>query len=94
MLRNGLPHFALNLAGATYIMALVNTAFCQRLMTLFEGDLLAAIGLAAAVGALTLLLLELIGPSVLQKPVLAVLILISASANYFQTTFGAKRPSN
>ena len=88
MLRNGLPHFALNLAGATYIMALLNTAFWQRLMTLFEGDLLAAIGLAAAVGALTLLLLELIGPSVLQKPFLAVLILISTSANYFQTTFG------
>lgn len=88
MLRNGLPHFALNLAGATYIMALLNTAFWQRLMTLFEGDLLAAIGLAAAVGALTLLLLELIGPSVLQKPFLAVLILISTSADYFQTTFG------
>lgn len=87
-LLNGVPHFVLNLGAATYIMAVLNANFWQRLTALFEGDVIAAMGLATAVWALTLFLLELLGPSLLQKPVLAALILISASANYYQTHFG------
>jgi len=83
-----LSHTALNLIVATYIMALLNFGFWTRLFSaLPEAPLTAAI-FGLAVWALTLLLLELLGPSRLQRPVAAVLIVIAASAQYYERAFG------
>lgn len=86
--RPRLSHLALNLVGATYIIAVLNSGFWARMSEIFGQNpiSLAAFGLAS--WALTLFLLELLGPGVLQKPVLALMIGISAAANYYERTFG------
>ncbi|PJF08819.1 phosphoethanolamine transferase [Pseudorhodobacter sp. MZDSW-24AT] len=96
--RRGLPPVAvprptltptlLNLTVAAYLLAVLNTGFWQRMAEVFAASWLDRVLFAVAVFGLTLLLLELLGPWRLQRPVAAVLILIAASAQYFEQSYG------
>ena len=86
--RPTLPHAALNAIVASYVLAVLNSGFWSRLLAVFPGEFLRPAIFAAGVWCLTVLLLELLGPGRLQKPVAAVLILIAASAHYYERSFG------
>lgn len=78
----------LNLIVAAYVLAVLNSGFWHRVSEVFATSILQQVLFGAGVGALTLLLLELFGPWRLRRPVAAALILISASAHYFERNFG------
>lgn len=87
--RPTLSHLGLNLIVALYILAMLNRGFWSRVIDLLHADP-AQVGLfGLSIYALTVLLLELLGPGRLQKPVAALLILIAAGASYFELAFGA-----
>ncbi|MCU0816692.1 MAG: sulfatase-like hydrolase/transferase [Cypionkella sp.] len=81
-------HTALNLMVAAYVLVVLNTGFWQRVAEVFPASPVQPVLFGAAIYGLTLLLLELLGPWRLQRPVAAGLILISASAHYFEQNFG------
>ncbi|MFN7224674.1 MAG: phosphoethanolamine transferase [Paracoccaceae bacterium] len=83
-----LTHSVLNMLIATYIMAVLNGGFWTRLTSAFPGDFFKPAMFAVAIWGLTVLTLELLGPARLQKPVAAALILIAASASYYERAFG------
>lgn len=78
----------LNLIVAAYVVAVLNTGLWERVVEVFPASLFQQVLFGTAFFALTVLLLELLGPWRLQRPVAAVLILISAGAHYFERTFG------
>jgi len=78
----------LTLIVATYLMAVLNTGFWDRLVQTFPNSVWQPALLGTAVWALTVLTLELLGPWRLQKPVAALLILIAAGAHYYERSFG------
>lgn len=86
--RPTLSHTALNLIVAAYVMVGLNHGFWVRILAQFPGfdDRAAVFGLS--IFALTVLLLELLGPGPLQKPVAALVILVSAAAGYYERNFG------
>lgn len=86
--RPTVSHLSLNLIVALYVLAVLNTGFWTRLVDSLAHDPLGVALFALCILMLTLFLFELMGPSALQKPVLAALILISASASYFERSFG------
>lgn len=79
---------ALNLIVATYVLAVLNTGLWQRVAEVFPASPWQPVLFGTAIFGLTMLLLELLGPWRLQRPVAAGLILISASAHYFERNFG------
>ncbi|WP_263721115.1 phosphoethanolamine transferase [Albidovulum sediminicola] len=79
---------ALNLVVAAYILAVLNGGFWHRLLDIFAHSLREAALFSLAIFALTVLTLELLAPGRLQRPVAAVLILVSAGAHYYERTFG------
>lgn len=83
-----LSHSVLNMLIATYIMAVLNGGFWTRLTAAFPGDAIKPALFGLAIWGLTVLTLELLGPARLQKPAAAALILIAASASYYERTFG------
>ena len=86
--RPTLSHLTLNIIVAGYILAVLNSGFWSRLLTIFDGNAL-QIGLSALViFALTILLLELLAPFRLQKSGAALLIMIAAAASYFEQAYG------
>ena len=88
LLRPTVSQTTLNLIVAAYVLAALNSGFWQRLSETFPSSGLQQILFGAGVGALTLLLLELFAPWRLQRPVAAALIMISATAHYFERNFG------
>lgn len=78
----------LNLIIAIYIMAVLNTGFWARVVQIFPNAIVQQALFGLGIWALTLLVLELLGPWRLQRPVAAVLILIAAGAHYYERTFG------
>ncbi|MFN3722203.1 MAG: phosphoethanolamine transferase [Paracoccaceae bacterium] len=78
----------LNLVIASYIMAVLNTGFWARVVQIFPNAIVQQALFGLGIWALTLLVLELLGPWRLQRPVAAVLILIAAGAHYYERTFG------
>ena len=86
--RPEVSHLTLNLIVTAYIMAVANPGFWSRLFTIFDNSPLNIALMGLSICGLTLLTLELLGPGVLQKPVAALLIVISASAAYFERHFG------
>lgn len=86
--RPTVSHVGLNILVATYILAAQNEGFWHRMAGIFGQTPLQMALFSAAVFALTLLTLELFGPGRLQKPVAALLILVSAGANYYERNFG------
>lgn len=78
----------LTLIVASYIMAVLNTGFWERVTQIFPNSVWQPILFGAGVWALTVLVLELLGPWLLQKPMAAFLILVAAGANYFERNFG------
>lgn len=87
--RPTLSHLTLNLIVALYILAVLNRGFWSRLIGLLHADPLQVAAFGLSICALTVLLLELLGPGRLQKPVAALLIVIAAGASYFELAFGA-----
>lgn len=86
--RPTIRHSLLNLIVTLYVMAALNHGFWSRILAQYPGWDSRAPIFALFVAALTMLLLELLGPSRLQKPVAAALILIAASAAYYESAFG------
>ena len=86
--RPRIGHTTLNLAVAAYVMFALNQGFWNRLFTQFPLSDSRSWMFGSAIFALTMLLLELLGPGPLQKPVAAVVIVIAASAGYYERTFG------
>ena len=87
--RPTLSHLTLNLIVALYILAVLNRGFWSRVIDLLHADPLQVAAFGLSICALTVLLLELLGPGRLQKPVAALLILVAAGASYFELAFGA-----
>ena len=81
-------HTTLTLAVAAYVMTVLNTGFWDRVAQLFSASPSQQILFGAGTFALTVLILELLGPWRLQRPVAAAMILISAGAHYFERNFG------
>ncbi|MDQ2066599.1 phosphoethanolamine--lipid A transferase [Xinfangfangia sp. CPCC 101601] len=86
--RPRLSHTLLNLIVAGYILLALNHGFWNRLHAQFPDGDSRAIIFGLGVFALTMLLLELLGPGRLQRPIAALLILIAAGASYFERDFG------
>lgn len=86
--RPTLGHTFLNLLVSAYVLAMLNTGFWARVSDVFPEMRVQQVLFGAAMFGLTMLTLELFGPWRLQRPVAAVLILISASAQYFEQNFG------
>lgn len=86
--RPTLSQTTLNLIIASYIMAILNTGFWAKVSQTFPASAAQQALFGVGIWALTLLLLELLGPWRLQKPMAAVLILIAAGADYYERSFG------
>ncbi|WP_068303104.1 phosphoethanolamine transferase [Pararhodobacter sp. CCB-MM2] len=86
--RPTIGHVALNLLVTLYVMGVLNTGVWSRLMLQFPDRPVNVALFGLAFSALTFLTLELLGPWRLQKPVAAALIVIAASAAYFERAFG------
>jgi lipid A ethanolaminephosphotransferase len=83
-----LSPLALNLAVATYLMALCNQTFWGHLLRIFDGWTVAAVVFAAAVWALVLLVISLLAVRRLQKPVLVALLITAAVTSYYVDVLG------
>lgn len=83
-----LSRVTLNVLVATYIMAADNLTLWQRSEDVFRGDLFTVAAFGGAFWALTLLILTVFGMSRLQKPVLILILCLSAATSYFQDNFG------
>jgi lipid A ethanolaminephosphotransferase len=81
-------HTLLNLLISLYILALLNQGFWSRMFAIFGDRPVQAALFSLVILALTMLTLEFFAPWRLQKPVGAVLILMAASANYYEQSFG------
>jgi len=86
--RPTLSHLSLNLVVASYILCALNLGFWSRAVEALLGNPMRVAVFGLAVFALILMVLELFGPGRLQKPIAAALILIAASASYFERSFG------
>lgn len=86
--RPTLSHFGLNAIVATYILAVLNSPYWTQVYNAFGKLPLSLAAFAIASWLLTLLILELLGPSGLQKPVAALLILIAAGADFYRRNYG------
>lgn len=82
-----LAHLVLNIAVSIWILLALNAGFWGRVVQVFPAPHL-LLPFALAILALTVLHLEMFAPGPLQKPVAAALILISASAAYYERNFG------
>lgn len=78
----------LTLCVASYIMVGLNTGFWDRVALIFPQSFAQQALFGLGVWALTVLVLELLGPWHLQKPLSALLILIAAGAHYYERSFG------
>jgi lipid A ethanolaminephosphotransferase len=87
--RPTLSPLLLNMLVAGFIMAEYNQTFWQRNATIFDGSPLLMAIFGAAVWALTLFILTLLGFRWLQKPVIVFLLIVSAVTSYYQDTLGA-----
>jgi lipid A ethanolaminephosphotransferase len=79
---------ALNLAVATYLMALCNATFWGHLFRIFEGRTLTALVFAGAVWALMMLVVSLLSARRAQKPVLMALLVIAGVTSYYVDVLG------
>ncbi|MBK5945163.1 phosphatidylethanolamine--Kdo2-lipid A phosphoethanolamine transferase [Rhodobacter veldkampii DSM 11550] len=79
---------ALNGLVALFIMVACNDTFWQHGYRLFEGQLGTLAAFGASVWALTLLVITLLGFRWLQKPVLVLLLILSAMTSFYVDTLG------
>ena len=79
---------ALNIAVATWIMALCNHGFWMAAVTVFKGAPLTLLGMGAAVWAVTFFTLSLVSLPLLHRPLAAALIVTAAAASYYQDALG------
>ena len=83
-----LSRVTLDLAVATFIMAVDNLTLWQRGHGVFGGDLVTLAAFGGAFWALLVLILTVFGVYRLQKPVLILILCLSAMTSYFQDHLG------
>ena len=90
LLRNRptLSPFALNLAVATYLMALCNATFWGHLFRIFEGRTVTALVFAGAVWALMMFVISALAVRRVQKAVLVLLLIIAGVTSYYVEVLG------
>lgn len=76
------------LLAAAWMVLTCNSAFWALFHRVQGADWLFALSLAMAVTGLTLLLLRLLTPGLLLKPMLTLLLLLAAAAGWFMDTYG------
>ncbi|MCB5410696.1 phosphoethanolamine transferase [Pseudogemmobacter faecipullorum] len=86
--RPRLSHLQLNLCASAYMLLVLSTGFWERLLGHFPLLDSRTIVFGFGVLAASVFIQELLGPGRLQKPVLALLILASAGASYYERAFG------
>ena len=86
--RPTLSHLTLNAIVATYILAVLNSGYWAQFLKAFGQVPVSLAAFIVASWALTLFFLELLGPTRLQKPMAAILIMIAASADFYRRNFG------
>ncbi len=86
--RPELSPFVLNVAVATYLMALCNATFWGHLFRIFEGRTVTALVFAGAVWALMLLVISVLAVRRLQKPVLVALLITAGITSYYVDVLG------
>lgn len=79
---------ALNLAVATWIMAVNNAGFWSAAARLFGGAPGDLIGIGAAIWAVTFLTLSAVSLPWLHRPLAALLLVVSAAASWYQQSLG------
>lgn len=84
-----LSWITLNLLVAAFIMAADNLTLWQRSYRTFDGNLVTIAGFGTAFWALLVLILTILGFRWLQKPVLILILCLSAATSYFQDQLGA-----
>ena len=87
-LRPGLSHLTLNLIVAVYVLAVLNAGFWLHLAQALPRDPAGLALFGLCILALTVFIFELLAPWRLQRPVLALLIVVAAAAAHFQGRFG------
>lgn len=87
--RPALTPLQFNALVATFVMGTFNTAFWSRLETAFDGGAVNVVLFGAAIWMLTLFTLSLVSLPILHRPAVAVLILLSAAAAWYQDHLGA-----
>lgn len=86
--RPELTPFLLNVAVATYLLALCNATFWGHLFRIFDGRPVTALVFAGAVWALMLLVISTLAVRRLQKPVLIALLIIAGVTSYYVDVLG------
>jgi lipid A ethanolaminephosphotransferase len=86
--RPELSPFVLNVAVATYLMALCNATFWGHLFRIFEDRTVTALVFAGAVWALMLLVVSVLAVRKLQKPVLVALLITAGVTSYYVDVLG------
>ncbi len=86
--RPRISHTTLNLIVVSYVLLALNHGFWSRLLAQFPGSDSRALVFGLGVFALTMLILELLGPAQMQQPFAALMILIAAATGYYERNFG------
>ena len=87
--RFGLSPFLLTLIAGLFIFAAHNQTFWQRLHAVFADNLGSFALFGLAIFGAQMVLITLVTPRWLQRPVLAALLILGAVASYYQDTLGA-----
>lgn len=86
--RPELSPFLLNVAVATYLMALCNATFWGHLFRIFEGRTVTALVFSGAVWALMLFVISLLAVRRIQKPVLVAMLITAGVTSYYVDVLG------
>ena len=86
--RPELTRLGLNLIVATYLMAVMNLTFWHKVTAAFAGDPRHVVVFGTVVWLLTLIILSAVSVRWLHRPMLALLIVVSAAASFFQDRLG------
>ncbi|WP_162129973.1 phosphoethanolamine transferase, partial [Sinorhizobium fredii] len=79
---------ALSANATLYLLMLTNNSFWSRAVAYFDHAWIAMLSLGVALGLTTFSILTSLSMKYVMKPVLILLIIISAAASYFTDTFG------
>lgn len=83
-----LTPLALNVIGATYMLALCNRTFWEHLIRIFEGRFVLGLVFLVAIWALVFLTVSVLAVRWLQKPVLVALLVITGVTSYYVDKLG------
>jgi lipid A ethanolaminephosphotransferase len=79
----------MNVSVALYVLALCNSTFWSRAAPVFDGHVFKLLAFGGAFGALTLIVISVLGFRWFHKPVLVFITLLSSVTSYYQDELGA-----